>query len=134
MKVIPNAGQIVVCDFGGYREPEIIKHRPVVVISPRPRKVTAWLCTVIPFSTTWRPAGPTNHLVVLSSPLPHPKYPATRMWALCDLPATVSVQDRLTNFSKRTTPGGRRVFQDVFVSKDDLNIIRAKVKAVLGIS
>jgi mRNA interferase MazF len=39
------------CDFEGYREPEMVKRRPVVVISP---KIVArpGLCTVVALSTT----------------------------------------------------------------------------------
>jgi len=47
----PRPGQILVCHFGlGFREPEMVKTRPVMVISP---KVTPWtkLCIVLPISS-----------------------------------------------------------------------------------
>jgi hypothetical protein len=43
-------GAIVICDFSeGFRPPEMVKIRPVVVISPRRR--TAQLVTVVPLSS-----------------------------------------------------------------------------------
>ena len=34
----PNAGDIVICDYAtGFKPPEMVKVRPVVVISPRRR-------------------------------------------------------------------------------------------------
>jgi mRNA interferase MazF len=46
-------GQILICDFSsGFVEPEMVKVRPVVVISPKPRKSIHSLCTVVPLSTT----------------------------------------------------------------------------------
>lgn len=48
----PKAGQILVCHFGlGFRKPEMVKTRPVLVISP---KVQPWtkLCLVLPISST----------------------------------------------------------------------------------
>lgn len=48
----PHKGTLVICNFdGGFVEPEMVKPRPVIIISPkivaRPR-----LCTVVPLSTT----------------------------------------------------------------------------------
>ena len=47
----PKPGTLLVCDFGtGFKMPEMVKKRPVVVISPRRRR--SRLCTVVPLSTT----------------------------------------------------------------------------------
>ena len=48
----PPAGSILMCDFtSGFRPPEMVKVRPVVVISP---KIAArpGLCTIVALSTT----------------------------------------------------------------------------------
>ena len=51
LKFHPKPGTILVCDFRqGFRAPEMIKRRPVVVVSPRLRNRTD-LCTVVPLST-----------------------------------------------------------------------------------
>ena len=47
----PNPGTVLICDFNGLIIPEMVKTRPVVVISPRLRHRTG-LCTIIPLSTT----------------------------------------------------------------------------------
>lgn len=47
----PQAGQILICHFGlGFQPPEMVKTRPVIVISP---KVAPWtkLCIVVPISS-----------------------------------------------------------------------------------
>lgn len=47
----PNPGTILMCDFGqGFKEPEMVKKRPVVVISPK-LKNCGGLCTVVALST-----------------------------------------------------------------------------------
>lgn len=47
----PEPGTILMCDFSsGFVEPEMVKKRPVVVISPK-RKHCSGLCTVIAIST-----------------------------------------------------------------------------------
>jgi len=38
------------CDFTGFKPPEMVKKRPVVILSPRYRRRTG-LCIVVPFST-----------------------------------------------------------------------------------
>ena len=48
----PPTGSILMCDFNaGFREPEMVKRRPVVVISPKIR-ARPGLCTVVALSTT----------------------------------------------------------------------------------
>lgn len=47
----PKPGHILVCNFGvGFRVPENVKTRPVLVISPHQRKWTG-LCVVVPISS-----------------------------------------------------------------------------------
>jgi uncharacterized protein YifN (PemK superfamily) len=46
----PKVGNLLFCDFSGFKEPEMVKNRPVVVIAP-PHKGGAQLVTVVPLST-----------------------------------------------------------------------------------
>jgi hypothetical protein len=46
----PATGTILICDFTGMKEPEMVKRRPVVVISPK-IAVRRGLCTVLGLST-----------------------------------------------------------------------------------
>lgn len=51
IKFFPRAGQIYVCDFDGFREPEMVKKRPVIVVSPRlPHR--SEIAAIVPISTT----------------------------------------------------------------------------------
>ncbi|MCB2262482.1 MAG: type II toxin-antitoxin system PemK/MazF family toxin, partial [Candidatus Thiosymbion ectosymbiont of Robbea hypermnestra] len=58
----PRPGMVLICDFNtGFKAPEMIKRRPVVVISPRPRRSNQ-LCTIVPLSTTVpNPVEPFHH-------------------------------------------------------------------------
>lgn len=47
----PRAGQVLVCDFTGFKEPEMVKPRPVVVISPK-LPYRSGLAAVVPISLT----------------------------------------------------------------------------------
>ena len=48
----PHPGMVPICGINtGFKAPEMIKRRPVVVISPRPRGLNP-LCTIVPLSTT----------------------------------------------------------------------------------
>ena len=83
----PQAGQILICHFGlGFRKPEMIKTRPVIVISP---KVSPWtkLCTVLPISS--RPPVPVrpHHLRLPEGLVPGAKY--REAWVKGDVVMTV---------------------------------------------
>ena len=47
----PKPGTILMCDFSaGFKAPEMVKVRPVIVVSPK-RKHCSGLCTVVAIST-----------------------------------------------------------------------------------
>ncbi|GAA0594111.1 type II toxin-antitoxin system PemK/MazF family toxin [Caenispirillum bisanense] len=51
LRFMPKPGQILFCDFGlGFQRPEMVKARPVLVISPMPREKSE-LCVVVPISS-----------------------------------------------------------------------------------
>jgi len=84
IKTAPALGTILTCDFDqGFREPEMVKRRPVVVVSPQ----IAWrpgLCTVVALSTTAPdPPRPYHCRLVLDPPLPQPW--ASDMWVKGDM-------------------------------------------------
>ena len=122
----PGAGAIVICDFStGFRTPEMVKVRPVVVISPRRRREQ--LATVIPLSST-EPA-PTEpwHFVV-----PPGVYPPARgpMWAKADMLVTVALA-RLDRVMARD-PSGRRTYQVFQFGEANMVGLRRAVLAALG--
>jgi mRNA interferase MazF len=47
----PRAGQVLICDFSGFKEPEMVKPRRVIVVSPR-LPYRSEIVAVVPISTT----------------------------------------------------------------------------------
>jgi uncharacterized protein YifN (PemK superfamily) len=84
----PRAGSVLVCDFSGYIAPEIVKTRPVVVISPNEGRRIG-LITVIPLSTTAPLPVQQYHYRLHGNPIPGSNIET--VWAKCDLVATVSL-------------------------------------------
>jgi mRNA interferase MazF len=119
----PDAGDILICDFYGFVAPEMIKQRPVVVLSPRRRRAVR-LCTVIPLSTTTPTPIECHHILI-----PQGVYPmqneGKQQWAKCDMLYTVSY-DRLDRV--KTTTAGRRTYCVPKMPSDILQKIRQAVK------
>ncbi|SEA18885.1 type II toxin-antitoxin system PemK/MazF family toxin [Paraburkholderia sartisoli] len=126
----PSRGEILVCDFNtGFREPEMIKKRPVIVVSQKSSH-SRRLCTVVPLSTTspapvkaWHHALP--HVVV-----PGWKTEAT-MWAKCDMLSTVGFE-RLNKPYIKSRNSGRR-YVEVILGNGDLTAIDACMRAYLSL-
>ena len=127
----PHPGMVLICDFNtGFKAPEMIKQRPVVVISPRPRRSNQ-LCTIVPLSTTApNPVEPFHHRMDPSS-LPG-KLARKETWAKCDMLATVSLE-RLDRVMVGKEPGGKRIYVSEQVLDEDFESIRQGVMIALGI-
>jgi uncharacterized protein YifN (PemK superfamily) len=120
----PVRGAILICHYGHaseFQPPEMMKSRPIVVVSPRHR--SSQLVTVVPLSS----AAPTqiepwHHHVSVGA------YPPARgpIWAKCDMVATVALArlDRVKHAGK---------FQSLLMPPADLLGILAGIKAALGI-
>jgi uncharacterized protein YifN (PemK superfamily) len=123
LQIHPKAGMVVACDFRGYIAPEIVKLRPVVIISPnhinRPN-----LCTVVPLSTTEPIPFLPYHYLLQGNPLPGQN---TVVWAKCDLVATVCF-DRLDRVKI-----GRGSYQIGHISMSQVREIRQCVARSIGI-
>ena len=109
----PKVGGVLMCDFAGFVEPEIVKKRPVVVIARN--RANSKLVTVVPLSTTEPEVMETHHYQLPKNPVP--AYKTRKCWAKCDLLATVSI-DRLD----RLKDGWNRVVPEVTAA--DLKAIR----------
>lgn len=126
----PHPGMVLICDFNtGFKAPEMIKRRPVVVVSPRPRRSNQ-LCTIVPLSTTVpNPMEPFHHCMDPRS-LPG-KLARKETWAKCDMLATVSLE-RLDRVLVGKEPGGKRIYVAEQVLDEDLEAIRRGVMIALG--
>ena len=112
------------CDFQGYIVPEIVKKRPVVVISPR-LPYRSHLCTVVPLSTARPDRLQPYHYEMSKNP--HPREPDDLpVWAKCDLLANVTLK-RLDRFKV-----GRRKYYTPRISDAVLEGIRVGVLHALG--
>jgi mRNA interferase MazF len=126
----PKVGEILLCDYdSGFIEPEMVKRRPVVVISPRLRK-RAGLVSVIPLSTTEPDELMDFHIVIeLAKPLPKP-FQSKTTWAKCDMISTVSLK-RLDRFKEARGGQGQRSW--ISGQLDQHQIKRVKTGLLFGL-
>lgn len=126
LRIPPYSGQIVLCDYKGFIIPEMVKRRPVVVISPKPRRELT-LCAVVPLSTTPPRVVELHHLeVVLPPDLVHGAGFKPTCWAKCDLVNTVSLE-RLDLIRVGRSTGGKRQYSYSCVNDAMLNKLRQAV-------
>ncbi len=123
----PNPGSLLVCDFSGMVEPEMVKARPVVVVSPRLRHRSG-LCTVVPLSTTI----PTNIMpwhckIILDAPL-SAKWNRAEIWAKCDMLYTMRFE-RMDRFHMRVE--GHRKYYDRRIDDEQLSDVRCCIHSFL---
>jgi uncharacterized protein YifN (PemK superfamily) len=120
----PKPGTVLICDFQGYIVPEIIKRRPVVVISPTHLKRPK-LFTVVPLSTTAPDPVLKYHYKLIGNPVPGGE--PVEVWAKCDLVATVSVE-RLDRVKL-----GRGRYEVGHISMEQVRAIRRAALVAIGV-
>lgn len=127
----PQQGSVLICDYStGFILPEMIKRRPVIVISPRPRR-SRQLCTIIPLSTT-KPSHIEEYHHVLN-PLSLPgKFSQIETWAKCDMIATVSLE-RLDRIKLGRDSHGKRIYTTHAILREDFEGIIKCILVALGI-
>ena len=119
-------GDFLICNFTGNKPPEMIKVRPVVVISPA-RRDGSGTCIVVPLSTT--PPSRVQPYHHRMDPLSRPEgYREKEVWAKCDMVAHVSLKRLMRPREHRMTAGD--AYQ---VTEEDLNAIRKGVAYAIGI-
>ena len=133
LKFHPEPGTILICDYGRQAlPPEMVKRRPVVVVSPRFKRRSG-LCTVVPLSTTEPARIETYHaLVRIDPPLPKP-FSAPSCWAKCDMLSAVSFA-RLDLIAGPREADGRRRYRISSLSSEDLQAVRRAMLAGLGMA
>jgi uncharacterized protein YifN (PemK superfamily) len=126
----PKPRTVLICDFSGYIQPEIVKRRPVVVI--KAHKTNSRLVVVVPLSTSRPIPMEEHHYLLLRNPLPNSV--ATEVWAKCDLIAVVStVRLDMVRSGKRRADG-KREYLRIQIGPDQLDAIRRRVVAALGLT
>jgi|SRR5579875_423709 mRNA interferase MazF len=124
---VPPAGQVLLCDFStGFQVPEMIKVRPVVVISERNRNRQT--CIVVPVSSSL-PNDPDAVFVELDQN----KYAffTQQNWAKCEM---VNAVRRGRLYRLRDPVTGRGVdSRQTAIDAADLQLVRAGVRRALGL-
>jgi uncharacterized protein YifN (PemK superfamily) len=131
IQIHPNIGAVLRCDYEpGFKTPEMIKRRPVIVVSPRLRNRDG-LCTVVPLSGT-QPSKvmPYHCQVVFDPPLP-PPYDSGSHWVKADMIATVGFH-RLYPLVMGKDQYGKRKYDNRLIDKDKLQEIHACIRHALG--
>jgi mRNA interferase MazF len=128
----PEPGTILICNFEGLKSPEMVKRRPVVVLSPR-FKNRSGLCTVVPMSTTEpEKIQSYHHKLHTAPPLPEP-FSSPSHWVKADMIYTVSFARLSLLFSKKDD-GGKRIYDQRVIDAADLLKIRAAVLHGIGLT
>jgi uncharacterized protein YifN (PemK superfamily) len=125
----PKIGTVLICDFDtGFRPPEMVKKRPVIVVSRSHRQ----LATIVPLSTVEPIPFEKCHHEIDPASLPHP-FCSKRSWAKCDLLSTVAFWrlDRVKAGRDRAT--GKRIYVSHVVTPQDLKAIQDAILHVLGL-
>jgi len=133
IKFHPARGTILICDFNtGFCPPEMVKRRPVIVIS-NPIRSRANLCTVVALSTTPpKKRMPYHAELILRERLPHP-YGRKTMWIKGDMINVVAFHRLTLMFSGRDSEG-KRQYITAPVSPDNLALMESRVLHGLGLS
>lgn len=124
----PKPGTLLLCDYRGHTPPEMVKTRPVLIVSPRSR--VNGLVTVVALSTSVpETILPWHHRITLETPL-SPAWPACDVWAKCDMLNTFHVS-RLDRFHARIE--NKRKYYDRRIPDADLDAVRKCIAAFFGL-
>lgn len=126
----PKYGQILYCDFtSGFREPEMVKNRPVIVISRSNNQV----CTVVPLSGTKPDPVRSHHYEISPASLPNRLAAQGSWWAKCDMVTTVGFW-RLDRVKEGKDANGKRQFSTKCLNDNDLREVKKCVIYALCLS
>jgi mRNA interferase MazF len=124
----PRPGTLLMCDFTGFKPPEMVKKRPVVVVSRSHRQ----LATVVPLSTVAPCPFEPCHVEMCVGSMPK-SLQSQRCWAKCDRVTCVAFcrLDRIMDGKDPKT--GRRLYVSPPIEAVDLDQIRQALRHVMGL-
>ena len=129
----PDQGTIIICDFGdGFKNPEMDKKRPVIVLSPK-IKNRHHLCSVIPLSTTRPVPVMPYHTQLDIRPLLPKWYNSDNLWIKGDMVNAVGFH-RLDFIRCGKDRSGKRTYYYNTISDDQMKIVRKCVLHGMGLS
>jgi len=125
LSFFPRAGQVLMCEFNGFVAPEMVKVRPVIVVSPR-LPYRSEIVAIVPISLT-APKHDLPFCFRLSKNY-HPQEPDDLpCWAKADMIMNLGAY-RLNGFKV-----GRRKWDYPQVSGEDLAGVRHAILCGLGL-
>lgn len=129
----PKPGLVVICDYDtGFREPEMVKRRLAVVMSPRlPHRDR--LCTVVPLSASAPRSGIRYQCKVELPVDPPPPFEGRIKWAKADMLATVSYNRLQLPYNGRDQETSRRKYRIINLKPADMRHIRIAMMHALGL-
>ena len=133
LKDPPTPGLVIICDRNaGFEEPEMVKERSAVVVSPRlPHR--DGLCTVVPPSMAPSRSG-IRHRCKVTLPIPASRpYDGTIRRAKADMLATVGFGRPNPPHTSRDPVSGQRRHRQIVVTPDDMKAIRSAILHALGL-
>lgn len=134
IKYHPKVGSILMCDFSqGFKEPEMTKKRPVLVVSSIRKR--GGLVTVACISTsTPSPVEPYHYLLPKASMPRMKEFQEKESWVKADMIYTVGFQ-RLDQIRLPTRGAdGKRMYYQDRLGREQMQAIRKCLLAGLGIS
>jgi mRNA interferase MazF len=127
----PAPGTILFCNYAGFRKPEMIKRRPVIIVSPRSRRAASGCVLVVPLSTTSpNPIQPYHCEVTLAPPLPDRM--VSRCWAKCDMINAVGFW-RLELIKIGKDASGKRLYRTLVLDAEQVSRVRECVRRALNL-
>lgn len=128
----PVPGQVLVCNYDtGFKPPEMVKERLVVVVSPRlPYRDD--LCTVVPLSTTPPRSNILYQCKVLLPFSAPPPYEGAFKFAKADMLATLGY-NRLNMPYAGKDSGGKRKYVKLVLAAEELAKLRKCILFALGL-
>jgi len=133
IKEHPCTGTILLCDFNsGFREPEMVKKRPVVVLSP---KIAArpGLCTVVALSNTEPSHKLSYHCQIDIRPRLPDGFNSDGVWVKGDMLYAVGFQ-RLDFIRTGKADSGKRLYYYDALGNAEMRKVRECVLRGLGLS
>jgi mRNA interferase MazF len=129
----PAPGTILVCDFNGtFKEPEMVKPRCVIVLSPKIER-RAKLCTVVCLSTTAPDHVMPFHCQIDLRPVMPSPWDSDGVWVKGDMVYSVGFHRLdLVRIGKDRT--GKRQYRMDTLSSEQMKSVRCCVLRGLGLS
>ena len=131
LKFPPSPGSILRCDFRAFKEPEMTKTRPVIVLSPKIKDAIRTTFLVVPLSSKEPNPIYRYHLKVILPGKTLPEGLSRECWLKGDMVYSLSLNRMdLFHFERDKITGKRSYYSDRFTGEELFNIRKAIMHAI----